>query len=289
MAASRADLPACSTRRRRSRRRPAPTRPNGCRGSSSSTTCGSPTSTGEPVAQWDVSFQRRAGRDGGRGRPHRRGQDHARQPPAALLRRRTAVRCGWTAWTSASGTCTRLRRSFGHGAAGRLPVLRHDRAPTSGWASRRSTTRACAGRPGEVHALPFIERLPGGFDTPVRERGAGLSVGQKQLIAFARALAFDPSILILDEATSSIDTETEQLHPEGARAACSPAARSHRDRPPAVHDPARGPHPGHAQGARSREMGTHQELLAQRGIYCRLYQLQYKDQELERRERMVAG
>ncbi|HYN21086.1 MAG TPA: ABC transporter ATP-binding protein, partial [Thermoanaerobaculia bacterium] len=64
---------------------------------------------------------------------------------------------------------------------------------------------------GEVHALPFIERIPGGFESLVRERGAGLSVGQKQLIAFARALAFEPSILILDEATSSIDTETEQL------------------------------------------------------------------------------
>jgi ATP-binding cassette, subfamily B, multidrug efflux pump len=63
----------------------------------------------------------------------------------------------------------------------------------------------------EVHALPFIERLSGGLEAQVRERGAGLSVGQKQLIAFARALAFDPKILILDEATSSIDTETEQL------------------------------------------------------------------------------
>src|SRR5262249_48651891 len=61
----------------------------------------------------------------------------------------------------------------------------------------------------EVHALPFIERLPEGLKSPVRERGAGLSVGQKQLIAFARALAFDPRILILDEATSSIDTETD--------------------------------------------------------------------------------
>ncbi len=99
----------------------------------------------------------------------------------------------------------------------------------------------------EVHALPFIERLPDGFDTEVQERGAGLSVGQKQLIAFARALAFDPSILILDEATSSIDTETEQLHPEGARpAAGRPHQRGHR--PPPLHDPEGRPHPGDAQG-----------------------------------------
>ena len=63
----------------------------------------------------------------------------------------------------------------------------------------------------EVSAEPFVNRLHGGYQAEVRERGAGLSVGQKQLISFARALAFDPSILILDEATSSIDTETEQL------------------------------------------------------------------------------
>ena len=63
----------------------------------------------------------------------------------------------------------------------------------------------------EVHALEFIDRLPGKFDAVVRERGAGFSVGQKQLLAFARALAFDPQILILDEATSSIDSETERL------------------------------------------------------------------------------
>jgi ATP-binding cassette, subfamily B, multidrug efflux pump len=63
----------------------------------------------------------------------------------------------------------------------------------------------------EVHADRFIRRLPDGYKTEVRERGAGLSVGQKQLISFARSLAFDPALLILDEATSSIDTETEQL------------------------------------------------------------------------------
>jgi ATP-binding cassette subfamily B multidrug efflux pump len=139
----------------------------------------------------------------------------------------------------------------------------------------------------EVHALPFIERLPGGFDTAVRERGAGLSVGQKQLIAFARALAFDPSILILDEATSSIDTETEQLIQKAldrllvGRTSIVIAHRlstiQKADRIVVMHK------------GEIRELGTHQELLAQRGIYYRLYLLQYKDQELERRERAAAG
>ena len=68
-----------------------------------------------------------------------------------------------------------------------------------------------AARVREVHAAEFVERLENGYKTELKERGAGLSVGQKQLISFARALAFDPKILVLDEATSSIDTETEQL------------------------------------------------------------------------------
>ena len=129
----------------------------------------------------------------------------------------------------------------------------------------------------EVHALPFIERLPEGLDSPVRERGAGLSVGQKQLIAFARALAFDPRILILDEATSSIDTETEQLIQQAldrllvGRTSIVIAHRlstvQRADRILVLH---RG---------EVREQGTHQELLALRGIYYRLYLLQYKEQE----------
>ncbi len=133
----------------------------------------------------------------------------------------------------------------------------------------------------EVHALPFIERLPGGLDAQVRERGAGLSVGQKQLIAFARALAFDPRILILDEATSSIDTETEQLIQKAldrllvGRTSIVIAHRlstiQQADRILVMHK------------GEIREQGTHQELLALRGIYYRLYLLQYKDQELERR------
>ena len=128
----------------------------------------------------------------------------------------------------------------------------------------------------EVHALDFIEELPGGFEAPVRERGAGLSVGQKQLIAFARALAFDPKVLILDEATSSIDTETEQriqVALDRLLVGRTSLVIAHRlstiqkaDRIVVLH---RG---------RLREQGTHQELLSRRGIYYRLYQLQYQDQ-----------
>jgi ATP-binding cassette subfamily B protein len=135
----------------------------------------------------------------------------------------------------------------------------------------------------EVHALPFIERLPGGLATQVRERGAGLSVGQKQLIAFARALAFDPKILILDEATSSIDTETEQLIQQALDRLLEGRTSiviAHRLSTIQKADRILVMHKGEI-----REMGTHQELLALRGIYYRLYLLQYKDQELERREK----
>jgi ATP-binding cassette subfamily B protein len=134
----------------------------------------------------------------------------------------------------------------------------------------------------EVHALPFIERLSGGLDAQVRERGAGLSVGQKQLIAFARALAFDPKILILDEATSSIDTETEQLIQQALDRLLEGRTSiviAHRLSTIQKADRILVMHKGEI-----REMGTHQELLALRGIYYRLYLLQYKDQELERRE-----
>lgn len=127
----------------------------------------------------------------------------------------------------------------------------------------------------EVHADSFISRLKDNYKAEVRERGAGLSVGQKQLISFARALAFDPALLILDEATSSIDTETEQL----IQAAIERVMRdrtsivvAHRlstvqnaDRIIVLH---------HGE---IREQGTHQELLAERGLYWKLYKLQYAD------------
>jgi len=128
-----------------------------------------------------------------------------------------------------------------------------------------------------VHADPFIGRLPAGYDSPVAERGATLSVGQKQLLSFARALAFDPRILILDEATSSVDTETEILIRDALRvlmAERTTIAIAHRLSTIQDMDKILVLHKGQL-----REAGTHQQLLAQRGIYFKLYQLQYKEQE----------
>jgi ATP-binding cassette subfamily B protein len=127
----------------------------------------------------------------------------------------------------------------------------------------------------EVHADRFINRLKDGIKSEVRERGAGLSVGQKQLISFARALAFDPALLILDEATSSIDTETEQLIQRAIERVMRDRTSivvAHRlstiqnaDRIIVLH---------HGE---IREQGNHQELLAKRGLYWKLYKLQYAD------------
>jgi ABC-type multidrug transport system fused ATPase/permease subunit len=124
-----------------------------------------------------------------------------------------------------------------------------------------------------VNIHPFIEALPDGYATRVQERGATLSVGQKQLLSFARALALAPSILVLDEATSSVDTETERLIQQAlerlleGRTALIIAHRlstvQRADRIVVMH---RG---------EIREVGTHQELLRMRGIYHRLYELQY--------------
>ena len=129
-----------------------------------------------------------------------------------------------------------------------------------------------------VNLLEFIESLPGGFDEPVRERGATLSVGQKQLLSFARALAFNPRILILDEATSSVDPETEHLLREGMRRLVENRTSlviAHRLSTIQNASKIIVMHKG-----RVREVGTHQELLQKRGIYYKLYQLQYKDQDL---------
>ena len=130
----------------------------------------------------------------------------------------------------------------------------------------------------DVNVLDFIDSLPGGFDEPVRERGNSLSTGQKQLINFARALAYNPHILILDEATSSVDTDTE-LRIRGALERMVEGRTSvliaHRLSTVQRAESILVMHKGQV-----REMGSHQELLAQRGLYWKLYQLQYKDQEL---------
>jgi len=124
-----------------------------------------------------------------------------------------------------------------------------------------------------VHADVFIDQLPKGFDAPVAERGSTLSVGQKQLLSFARALAFDPRVLILDEATSSVDTETELLIRDALNtlmAGRTTIAIAHRLSTIQDMDKILVLHKGVL-----RESGTHQELLAARGIYYKLFELQY--------------
>ncbi len=139
--------------------------------------------------------------------------------------------------------------------------------------------RAAAER---VNLLDFVEQMPEQFATPVRERGQGLSTGQKQLISFARALAHNARILILDEATSSVDTDTELRVREALSRLVENRTSlviAHRlstiqraDRIIVMHR------------SQLREIGTHRELLARRDIYWKLYQLQYKEQEIERRQ-----
>ena len=170
-----------------------------------------------------------------------------------------------------------LRRNFGvvlqdpHLFTG--TVAENIRLGTSGISDEQLSAAA-----KRVNLLDFVRRLPEGFNQPVRERGSGFSTGQKQLISFARALAHDPRYLILDEATSSVDTETEFRirealdHLVEGRTSIIIAHRlstiQRADRILVMHK------------GKLREIGTHQELLALRGIYWKLYQLQYKDQEL---------
>jgi ATP-binding cassette subfamily B multidrug efflux pump len=130
----------------------------------------------------------------------------------------------------------------------------------------------------DVNLADFIRALPHGFDEEVRERGSTLSTGQKQLISFARALAHEPRILILDEATSSVDTETEFRVRDALNRMVEGRTSliiAHRLSTVQRADKIIVMHKGQV-----REMGSHQQLLAERGIYFKLYQLQYKDQEI---------
>jgi ATP-binding cassette subfamily B protein len=170
-----------------------------------------------------------------------------------------------------------LRRNFGvvlqdpHLFTG--TVAENIRLGTSGISDDKISEAAA-----RVNLLDFVQTLPEGFAQAVRERGAGYSTGQKQLINFARALAHNPRFLILDEATSSVDTETELRIREALEQLVEGRTSiviAHRlstiqraDRIIVMHK------------GKLREIGTHQELLALRGIYWKLYQLQYKDQEI---------
>jgi ATP-binding cassette subfamily B protein len=130
----------------------------------------------------------------------------------------------------------------------------------------------------EVNVSDFVRSLPEQYQTHIHERGSTLSTGQKQLISFARALAHDPQVLILDEATSSVDTETElrvRAALNNMLANRTSVIIAHRLSTIQRADKIIVMHKG-----KVREIGSHQQLLAQRGIYYKLYQLQYKDQEL---------
>jgi ATP-binding cassette subfamily B protein len=142
------------------------------------------------------------------------------------------------------------------------------------WITEEEIERAA----DQVNVGDYIRSLPGGFQEPVRERGSTLSTGQKQLINFARALAHNPRILILDEATSSVDTDTELR----VRSALTRLV-SGRTSVVVAHRLSTIQSANHIlvmHKGQLREMGTHQQLLAQHGLYWKLYRLQYRDQEL---------
>jgi ATP-binding cassette subfamily B multidrug efflux pump len=138
-----------------------------------------------------------------------------------------------------------------------------------------------------VHAEPFILRLPAGYASAVAERGSTLSVGQKQLLSFARALAFDPRVLVLDEATSSVDTDTELIIRDALRVLMverTTIAIAHRLSTIQDMDKILVLHKGQL-----REAGTHQELLAQRGIYFKLFELQYRSETETSKDARMPG
>ncbi len=205
------------------------------------------------------------------------GKDHAHPAAAAVLRNSARRRFCSTAWIFAGTTCTNCAGNSASCCRIRScsPALWNRMCA---WAMKTSAARESSPRCAKWGSAPCWTRLPEGVETNVSERGATFSVGQRQLISFARALAHNPRFLILDEATSSVDTKTEILIREAldrlleGRTALVIAHRlstiQHADRILVFHK------------GKLREQGSHQQLLAERGIYYRLYQLQYKDQEL---------
>ena len=231
-----------------------------------------------------------------RGRPLRvrvapRGaaRDRSRRPRGDVGRARRRDRCGQVDDREADRALLRRPRGADHDrrprspggragvaapaarrrAAGGVPVRGHGRGEHRLRAARRDRARTSSGPPRAVGADGWIRELENGYDTELGERGFRLSLGQRQLVAFARALLADPRILILDEATSSVDIGTERVIEAGA-AAAPRGADGVRDRAPALDDPGRRPH-RRPLPRPIVEQGTHAELMARGGAYTGLY------------------
>ena len=227
----------------------------------------------QPVLQ-ERELQGQSGRDGRAGRPDRLGQIelHVAGPP--LLRRVGRRGAGRRA------RCARrdpgfARRAGRHGAAGAVPVHRHgDREhPLQ---QDRATREEVIEAAKAVGAHDFIMQLPDGYDTKLEQRGGNLSLGQRQLLSFARALVADAKILVLDEATANIDSYTEMQIQKALEMLLEGPHRP-RHRPPARDHPRRRPHHRAAERRDLIESGNHDQLMAKNGLYAKLYNMNYSE------------
>ena len=247
-----------------------------------------------------VSFRYEAGPAADRGpvagrraRPH--GRDR-RARPARARPRWSTWSCGSTSWTAAGSPWTAstsprcAARSCGRRSAWccRTPGCSAARSATTSPTARRTPPRSRSTRPREATFVDrFVRSLPDGYDTLINEEASNVSVGEKQLITIARAFLAEPSLLILDEATSSVDTRTELLVQRAmARAAGRPDQLRHR--PPALHDPRRRPDPGHGGRPDRRVRARTTSCSPPAGAYYRLYNTQFRGPVPDAEERPSA-